>query len=66
MKTATLTVWAPKTPGSDPTVIGVADTIADARKIAATLEHRRDLNRQDVVIRLDRDGKIIERCGPCR
>lgn len=64
--TAKLTVWAPRTPGAAESVIGTADKIADARKIAAQFAGRRDLKRQDVVIRLGHDGKIIERCGPCR
>jgi hypothetical protein len=63
---ANYTVWAPAVPGADPTVAGTADTVAEARAIAARFAGRRDLRMMDVVIRLGRDGKIIERCGPCR
>jgi hypothetical protein len=68
MKTtkAKLTVWAPQVPGAEPTIVGQCDTIAEARGIAARFETRRDLNYQDVTIRLGRDGKIVERCGPAR
>jgi hypothetical protein len=61
-----LTVWAPATPGAEPSLVGQCDTIADAREIAERFEHRRDLRMQDVVIRAGRDGKIVELCGPCR
>ena len=61
-----LTVWAPRTPGAQESVVGTCDTMSDARRVAAAFEDRRDLRRQDVVIRLGRDGKIVERCGPCR
>lgn len=61
-----LTVWAPKTPGAEATVVGEADTLDEARKIASGYATRPDLKMQDVFIRLGRDGKIIERCGPCR
>lgn len=61
-----LTVWAPMTPGCEPTVAGKCDTIAAARAIASRFSNRRDLRGQDIVIRLGHDGKIIERCGPCR
>jgi hypothetical protein len=61
-----LTVWAPATPGAAETIVGTAETIAEARTIAARYDHRRDLRMSDVVIRLGRDGKRIESCGPCR
>lgn len=61
-----LDVIAPRTPGAQPTVVGSADTIAEARAIAANFDHRRDLRRQDVVIRLRHSGKRIEFAGPCR
>ena len=61
-----LSVWAPKVPGVEPTIVGWADTVTEAREIAAEYGRRRDLRMQDIVIRLGRDGKIIERAGPCR
>ena len=64
--TTKLTVWAPATPGAMATVAGKCDTMAEARAIAARFAGRRDLRGQDVVIRLGHDGKIVERCGPCR
>jgi len=62
--TSKLTVWAPRTPGAEPTVVGVGETMADARLVARRFAHRRDLRHHDVVIR--RDDKIVEKCGPCR
>lgn len=64
--TKKLSVWAPATPGSFPSVVGECDRIAEARDIAKRFADRRDLRMQDVVVRLGRTGKIIERCGPCR
>jgi hypothetical protein len=64
--TKKLTVWAPKVAGLETSCVGEYDTIADARAKAAEYGHRKDLRMQDVVIRLGVDGKIIERCGPCR
>lgn len=65
--TVRLTVWAPATPGADVSCVGTADTMAEARKIAAQYSHRRDLKMQDVYIRLGKDGKIVEgNMGPCR
>ena len=66
MNGAKLTVWAPRVPGAEPSVVGECETVAEAREVAKGYAHRKDLTRQDVVIRLGRDGKIIERCGPCR
>jgi len=66
MTTTKLTVWAPSTPGADQSPVGFCDTIEEARAIAARYNHRKDLRGQDVVVRLGRDGKIIEKCGPCR
>lgn len=66
MTQKTVTVWAPRTPGAEPSIIGQAGTVAAARTIARQFKNRRDLTYQDVVIRLGRDGRIIERCGPCR
>ena len=61
-----LSVWAPEVPGAQPAYIGGYDTMAEARAKADEFGTRKDLCMQDVVIRLGRDGKIIERCGPCR
>lgn len=61
-----LTVWAPRVPGAAASVVGACDTIAEARQIAADFRHRADLTYQDVFVRLGRDGKIVERCGPAR
>ena len=61
-----LTVWAPTAPGQQEVVQGQCDTLAEARVIANRFSRRLDLRHQDVVIRLGRDGKIVERCGPCR
>ncbi len=63
--TSKLAVWAPAVPGHDATIVGTADTMEQARKIAARYDHRRDLRMQDVTIRLA-SGKIVEKCGPCR
>lgn len=64
---AKLTVWAPATPGAEISVVGTADTMVEARAIAARYQHRKDLRMQDVFIRLGKDGKIVEgNCGPCR
>jgi hypothetical protein len=64
--TAKLSVWAPTHPGHSAVIVGECDTMAEARQIAERFGHRRDLSYQDVFVRLGRDGKIIERCGPCR
>lgn len=58
------TVTAPKTPGSQPSVVGTARRIADARKLAKPYQSRRDLTHQDV--RIERDGKLAEYAGPVR
>lgn len=62
--TKTYEVTAPKTAGSIATVIGTATKIADARKIAAQFDGRRDLTRQDV--RIERAGELVEYAGPAR
>ena len=61
-----LSVWAPKVPGLETSIVGLADTMDDAHRIASRFQNRRDLYRHDVYIRLGRDGVIIEYCGPCR
>lgn len=61
-----LCVWAPRTAGVAPSIVGQCDTMAEAREIAARYESRRDLTYQDVTIRLAATGKTIERCGPAR
>lgn len=56
-------VTAPATPGAQPTVIGAADTLSDARRIAKPLRARPDLSGQDV--RIERpDGQLVEYAGP--
>ena len=60
-----LSVWAPRTPGCPESIVGECDTMEQAREIASRYEGRKDLRMQDVVIRLGRDGEIIEKCGPC-
>lgn len=64
MKTTKLFVCAPRVPGALPTPRSAA-SLADARAIAATYSHRRDLTRQDVRIETA-TGKLIEYAGPCR
>lgn len=65
--TTKFTLWAPRTPGSHPEPVAFCDTIEEALDIAAArFDHRKDLRWQDVVVRLGRDGRIIERCGPFR
>ena len=62
--TGKLSIWGPSTPGAMPSVIDFAETLAEARAIAARFAARRkDLRRQDVEIRLGRDGKRIEFAG---
>ena len=57
-------VTAPRTPGATPTVIGTADTISEARKIARGCWSP-DLNGQDVRIET-LDGSRVEYAGPAR
>jgi hypothetical protein len=61
-----LTVWAPKVPGAQATIVGRCDTMAEAHAITAQYAHRRDLTRQDVYIVRVATGKIISRDGPAR
>jgi hypothetical protein len=60
-------IWAPRTPGSEPTWIGEYDTLEQARQVADhTFGHRKDLRGQDVVIREGIDGDRVEYAGPPR
>ena len=59
------TVTAPRTPGATPSVIGTADTLTEARQIAAQFRHRPDLRGQDVRID-DATGRKVEYAGPAR
>ncbi len=62
-----LSLHAPETPGAQVTFIGTYEDFPAAREAAARkFGHRKDLRRQDVVIRLGEEGKIIEYCGPDR
>lgn len=63
MKTATYTVSAPTTPGQQPSIIGWAKTLRDARKIAKAAAMP-SLTYQDV--RIDRGSVLVEYAGPCR
>lgn len=58
-------VVAPRTPGAVPSVIGTADTLAEARAIARKY-WRRDLKGCDVIIRTAATGRRVEFAGPAR
>lgn len=64
MSTEKFAVWTKSTPGAQDAIVGVADTLKDARSIAERYQGRKDLTHQDVEIR--HAGKLVERCGPCR
>ncbi len=58
-------ITAPKTPGSQPSIIGEFTNLRDARRAAKAFRvDRRDLTGQDV--RIERDGKLVEYAGPVR
>jgi hypothetical protein len=58
-------VTVPVTPGATPSVVATVDTVQEARAVARTYAHRRDLRSQDVRIETIA-GKLIEYAGPCR
>lgn len=59
------TIAAPKTPGAAPATIGKANTIREARRIAANFsEHRSDLTYSDVRIDVTKTGVLKEYAGP--
>lgn len=56
----TYEVVAPKFPGSAPSVIGRADKLTEARKIAREFSRgRKDLRGQDAYIRYADSGQIV-------
>ena len=63
MKNAKYTITAPRTPGQQPTTIGTASTLRDARKIAKAAAMP-SLTYQDV--RIDCGSVLVEFAGPCR